>query len=164
MKSRTCPEEIVVSRVLTAADLKMTTPSRLRPVGITALSIFFWAGAVISFIAAASLLFRGSFLESLWKLNPRAHEGFVGIGVWAILLMSAVCVACAMAAAGLWRGSRWGYLLAFVLLIINLIGDIANVLLGMEPRAAVGIPIVLTILAFLVSRRVRRFFGNAVSV
>ncbi len=142
----------------------MTTASRVRPVGITALSIFFWAGAVISFIAAVSLLFPGSFLEPLWKLNPRAREGFVGIGAWAILLMSAVCVACAMAAAGLWRGSRWGYLLAFILLIINLIGDIANVLLGTEPRAAVGIPIVLTILAFLVSRRVRRFFGNGVSV
>jgi len=66
-----------------------------------AMSIFFWAGAVISLIAALSLLFPGSVLEPMWKLNPRAREGFAEIGGWAILLMGAVSIACAMAAAGL---------------------------------------------------------------
>jgi hypothetical protein len=142
----------------------MTTASEARPVGVTALSIFFWAGALISFIAAVSLLFPGRFLQPMWRLNPRAREGFAGIGGWAILLMGAVSVACAMAAAGLWRGARWGYWFALVLLVINLTGDITNVLLGTEPRAAVGIPIVLAILMFLASRRVRRFFSKAASV
>ncbi len=137
------------------------TASEARPISVTALSIFFWAGAFISFIAAVSLLFPGSFLEPLWRLNPRAREGFAEIGAWAILLMGAVSVACAMAAAGLWRGSRWGYWLALTLLAINLIGDIANVLRGTEPRAAVGIPIVIAILVFLLaSRRVRDFFSS----
>ena len=140
------------------------TASEVRPIGVTALSIFFWVGAVISFITAVSLLFPGSFLELLWRLNPRAREAFTGIGSWAILLMSTVCVACAMAAAGLWRGSRWGYWLALVLLALNLVADIANVLLGTEPRIAVGIPIALAILMYLASRRVRRFFSKAASV
>src|SRR5574341_1092055 len=142
----------------------MTTASEARPVGVTALSIFFWAGAIISFIAAVSLLFPGSSLDPMWRLNPRAREGFAGIGGWAILLMGAVSVACAIAAAGLWRGARWGYWVALALLAINLIGDITNVLLGAEPRAAVGIPIVLAILVFLLSRRVRKFFREAASV
>ncbi|HZE70913.1 MAG TPA: hypothetical protein VE135_15500 [Pyrinomonadaceae bacterium] len=131
----------------------MTNASEARPISVGAMSIFFWAGAVISLIAALSLLFPGSVLEPMWKLNPRAREGFAEIGGWAILLMGAVSIACAMAAAGLWRGSRWGYLLALVLLAINLIGDIANVLLGTEPRAAVGIPIVIAILVFLLASR-----------
>lgn len=129
-----------------------------RPLGITALSIFFLFGTAASFIASVSLLFPGSFLEPVWRLNPRAHEGFVGMGVWAIVLMCAVCVACASAAIGLWRGSRWGYWLAVALLAINLLGDVANVLLGTEPRATVGIPIALAILAYMMSKRVRRFF------
>jgi hypothetical protein len=134
----------------------MTTASRVRPVGVTTLSVFFWGGAL-----TISLSLPGSFLERLWRLNPRAREGLAEIGAWAILLMGAVSVACAMAAAGLWRGSRWGYWLALTLLAINLIGDIANVLLGTEPRAAVGIPIVIAILVFLlVSRRVRDFFSK----
>lgn len=142
----------------------MLTALETRPGGITALSIFFWAGAAISFISALSLLLPGSFLEPMWRLNPRAREAFTGIGAWAILLMCAVCVACATAALGLWRGTRWGYWFALALLTINLVGDIANALLGTEPRAAVGIPIVLALLVFLLSRRVRRFFSKAASV
>jgi hypothetical protein len=139
--------------------MSMATKSETRPVGVTALSFFFLFGAAMSFIAFLSLLFPGSFLEPMWRLNPRAREGFAGIGVWAIVLMCVVSVACASAAAGLWRGARWGYLLALVLLAINLLGDIMNVVLGTERRAAVGIPIVIAVLAFLLSKRMRRFFS-----
>ncbi len=142
----------------------MQVKSETRPLGITALSIFFLFGAVMSFISSVSLLFPGSFLELMWRLNPRAREGFAGMGVWAVVLMCAVCVACTSASIGLWRGARWGYRVAVVLLCINLLGDIANVVTGIEPRAAVGIPIVLAILAFLMTRGVRRFFVRSAAM
>jgi multisubunit Na+/H+ antiporter MnhF subunit len=132
-----------------------------RPPGITALSIFFLFGATASFLSFVSLLFPGSFLEPMWQLNPRAREGFAGLGVWAVGLMFVVCVACSSAAVGLWRGSRWGYWLAVSLLTINLLGDTANVILGTEPRAVIGIPIVIAVIAFLMSGRVRRFFAES---
>jgi len=134
------------------------TKSKIRPIGITALSFFFVFGTAMSFITVVALVFPGSFLEPMWRLNPRARETFAGLGVWAVVLMSVVCVACALAALGLWRGARWGHYLAVVVLTINLLGDVANVVTGTEPRAAVGIPIVLAILAFLMSKRVKRFF------
>ncbi len=133
----------------------------MSPVGITALSIFFFFGAAVSFTASVSLLFPGSLLEPMWRLNPRAREAFAGMGAWSVVLMCAVCAACASAAVGLWRGAHWGYWLAVVLLTINLIGDIANVLLGTEPRAAVGIPIVVALLALLRRGRVRDFFKSS---
>jgi hypothetical protein len=139
----------------------MTTNSETRPTGITALSIFFLFGTAASFVSFVSLLFPGSFLEPLWRLNPRAREGFASMGAWAIVLMCAVSIACALAATGLWRGARWGYWLAIALLTINLIGDIINVVTGTEPRAVVGVPIVIAILAFLTSKRVRGFFRKA---
>jgi hypothetical protein len=138
----------------------MTIKAETRPAGITALSVFFWFGASMSFLSFIALLFPGSFLEPMWRLNPRAREGFNSIGMWAIVLMCAVCLACASAAVGLWRGARWGYRLALIILAINLVGDVANVTLGTEPRAIVGIPIVLAIFAFLLSGRVRRFFAR----
>ena len=144
--------------------MKMATEAKIRPIGITALSIFFVFGAAMSFIASVSLLFPGSFLEPMWRINPRARAGFAGMGVWAVVLMCAVCVSCAATAVGLWRGARWGYWLAVVLLAVNLLGDIANVVTGTEPRAAVGIPIALAIIAGLASRRVRRFFVRPASV
>lgn len=135
--------------------MRVTHP---RPLGITALSIFFLFGAAAGFISFVSLLFPGSFLEPMWRLNPRAREGFTEMGAWAVVLMCAVCVSCASSAVGLWRGARWGYRLAAAMLAFNLLGDVANVFTGTEPRAAVGIPIVLAILAYLMSRRARCFF------
>jgi hypothetical protein len=142
----------------------MLVESETRPIGITALSVFFLFGATMSFVASVSLLFPGSFLEPMWQLNPRAREGFAGIGAWAVVLMCALCIACASAAVGLWRGARWGYRLAVALLAINLLGDIVNVVLRTEPRAVIGIPIVVAIFTFLMSKRVRRFFVRSAGV
>ena len=142
----------------------MQVKSKTRPIGITALSIFFLFGAAMSFISFVSLLFPGSFLEPMWQLNPRAREGFASIGVWAVVLICAVSVACLSASIGLWRGAQWGYWMAVVLLCIHLSADIANVVLGIEPRAAIGIPIVLAILAFLMNKSVRRFFQKSATV
>ena len=66
--------------------------------------------------------------------------------------------ACGTAAFGLWRGRLWGYRVATGLLIVNLVGDIANVALGTEPRAIVGIPIVALLLFYLSRPGVRTYF------
>ena len=129
-----------------------------RPVGVTALSIFFLAGALICLIAVAALLFPNSFLGPIWRLNPRGHAGFVIMGLWAIILLISVSAACAVAAVGLWRGAKWGHVIAVFLIAINLIGDIVNVALGTELRAIVGIPIAGLLLIYLLSRRVRCYF------
>jgi hypothetical protein len=130
-----------------------------RPKGITALSLFFGFGAAMAFTSFVALLYPGGFLEPMWRLNPRAREAFAGMGGWAVLLMAVVSVACAFASVGLWRGKQWGYVLAIVLLAINLIGDLANALLGIEPRAWFGVPIVALLLWYLASSRVRAFFA-----
>lgn len=135
-----------------------TAATAHRPVGVTALSIFFLAGAAISLTASLSLLRPNSFLESMWRLNPRAHENLSSQGLWSVLLMATVSVFCAAAAIGLWCGSRWGRWLAIGLIATNLIGSITNVLLGTEPRALVGIPIAAAILLYLLSKRVRSSF------
>jgi hypothetical protein len=132
--------------------------NRGRPLGITALSLFFVFGFAMSGLAAVMLLFPGSALEPLWRLNPRAREGFAGMGAWAVLLMGAVCVACATAALGLWRGTRWGYWTALAILSVNLAGDTLNVFIARDWRTLIGLPIGGTMIAYLVSRR--RWFAG----
>jgi hypothetical protein len=139
----------------------MSTKSATRPTGIVALTLLFLVGTVASFVSLVALVFPGSFLEPVWKLNPRSHEGFAEMGWWAIVLMCVVCLACAWTAVGLWQGARWGYWLAVIMLIANLVGDVVNVLLGIEPKALIGIPIVVVILIFLASRRVRDYFSSS---
>ena len=130
-----------------------------RPKGLTALGAFFIFGAAMSFTAGVGLLFPNGPLEPMWRLNPRAREGFGRMGLWAVVLMFAVCIACSFAAAGLWRGAVWGHRLAIGVLVLNLLGDAINALSGLEPRAALGVPIAGALVAYLVSDSVRAFFA-----
>lgn len=135
-----------------------------RPKGIAALAIFFAIGALISLTSLVSLSFLsgpGGPLEPMWRLNPRAHEAFGRMGPFASLLMATLFVACAFTALGLWRGRRWGYWLGSTLLTINLLGDVVNVVLGTEPRAIAGVPVVIALLIYLSRRRTRSYFGFA---
>lgn len=139
-------------------DPSLKSGVQIRPLGIAILSVFFALGAAVALIAAAALSFSGSFLEPIWRLNPRAHQAFSSMGFAAISLMGTVCFACAAAAMGLWHGRRWGRWLAIGLLSVNMLGDLVNSVLGIEPRAVIGVPVVLVLLLFLFSRRVRIFF------
>ena len=48
------------------------------------------------------------------------------------------------------------------LLVVNLIGDLVNAALGIEPRAAIGVPIAALFLWYLSSRKVKAYFcGSA---
>ena len=130
-----------------------------RPLGITALGCFFAFGTLASGLAVLSLLLPGGPLKPMWRINPRGHEAFIRMGVWAFGLLVPICLACAAAAFGLLRGRRWGYQLGIALLLINLTGDVVNAGLGIEPLAVVGVPVVAVLLWYLLSPRVRGFFA-----
>jgi hypothetical protein len=82
------------------------------------------------------------------------------LGPSGIVLLLGVSVACALAASGLWRGAAWGQRLATAVLVVNLLGDSIFALSGIEPSAAIGIPIGAALVAYLWSARVREFFGQ----
>jgi hypothetical protein len=147
----------------TEFPIQMTCPNR--PPGITALGLFFLFGTVMSGLAAAMLMFPRSVLEPLWQLNSRAHEGFAAMGLWAVLLMVAVCVACATAALGLRRCKRWGYWMALAILSINIGGDTIHAVVAHDWRTLVGLPIGGALVVYLVTKRSafvprRRVAGN----
>jgi hypothetical protein len=50
--------------------------------------------------------------------------------------------------------------LGVTLLVLNLAGDLANAVVGDEPRALIGVPIVGVIIWYLSSSKVRQFFAG----
>ena len=138
----------------------MGVPRMKRPVGIAALTMFSFVAAVIAGVAAVSLAFPGSPLEPMWQLNPRGHDVLSRMHGWAALFLAVVSCACGITGMGLWRARRWGYALAVAGLSIHLVGDILNVVLGIEPRAIIGIPIVAAILVYLSRPRIRSTFNG----
>ncbi len=137
--------------------LRDRTPNQMtyprRPPGITALCFFFLFGTVMSGLGAVMLLFPGSIVEPLWRLNPRAREGFAAMGLCAVLLMGVVCAACGTAALGLRRCKRWGYWTAFAILTINLAGDTTNAVIAHDWRTLIGLPIGGAMVVYLVTKR-----------
>ena len=123
-----------------------------RPIGIALLSFFFLFGVLASGLSAVMLLLPGTPLDMLWRLNPHAHVGFLAMGPWAVVLMSAVCFACATAALGLWRCQRWGRWVAIVILSINLVGDTTNSFLTHDWRTLIGVPIAGIVIVYLFKR------------
>ena len=139
-------------------DIMDNPPRAKRPFGIIALCIFFAFGAAVSMTSAISILTPGGWLEPMWIVNPRARESFTTMGMFAPILLFAVSAACATASIGLWRRKMWGYRVAVGMFLANLIGDSISALLGIEPRAVIGIPIVAVILYLLTRKRAREYF------
>jgi uncharacterized membrane protein len=102
---------------------------------------FFAFEATMCTLTIVLLLFPGTVVDSLWRLNPDAHVAFQSIGKIAIFLMLVLGTGCAFAAIGLWQSSRWGIRLALMILSLNIIGDLFNALVRHDNRALVGLPI-----------------------
>jgi hypothetical protein len=114
------------------------------------LAAFFAFGATMCALTVALLLFPGTALDSLWRLNPDAHAAFHTIGTGAVALTLAVGIACGFAAIGLWRGAFWGRQIAIFILVVNVIGDLGNVVLRHDYRAFIGVPIAVAMIFWLI--------------
>jgi uncharacterized membrane protein (DUF2068 family) len=114
------------------------------------LAAFFAFGAVMCVLTIVLLLHPGTKLDSLWRVNPAAHQAFKSLGAFSIVLMAIVGSTCASAAIGLWSGSVWGSRVAMTILAINLIGDVVNVCFRHDHRSLIGVPIAGAMIAYLI--------------
>jgi len=112
---------------------------------------FFAFGATMCALTVGLLLFPGSALDSLWRLNPDARLAFESLGYWSVVLMLTVGTACFFAAIGLWRARPWGTWLAVIVLAINMLGDLTNVFVRHDYRGLVGVPVVGAMIFFLLA-------------
>jgi hypothetical protein len=63
--------------------------------------------------------------------------------------MVIVGTACALAAIGLWRGTRWGLQLAIAILCVNAIGDLLNAMMRHGYRSLIGLPVAGAMIFYL---------------
>jgi hypothetical protein len=126
--------------------------ARVRTSGVQRwFAAFFAFGATMCALTVSLLLFPGSALDSLWRLNPDARLVFQSLGHWSLFLMLTVGTACLLAAIGLWRAKPWGTWLALPILSINMLGDLTNVLVRHDYRGLIGVPVAGTMIFFLIA-------------
>ena len=118
--------------------------------GLTAMAVFLVFAATMATLAGITLLFPGSFLDPIWRLNPEAGEQLRqlgrGIGI-AFLGLGAAMVA---AAIGWIKRRFWGWALAVIIIASQVLGDLVNALLGELLKGAVGVMIAAALLAYLI--------------
>ena len=112
---------------------------------------FFAFGATMCALTVSLLLFPGSALDWLWRLNPDALLAFQSLGSWSLVLMGTVGIASLFAAIGLWRAKPWGVWLALIILSINMLGDLTNVFVRHDYRGLIGVPVAGAMIFFLLA-------------
>ncbi|MFY9731167.1 MAG: hypothetical protein WB723_04855 [Candidatus Acidiferrales bacterium] len=127
--------------------------------GLTAMSVFLVFGATMATLAGITLLFPGSFLDPIWRLNPEAGEQLRqlgrGIGI-AFLGLGAAMVA---AAIGWIKRRFWGWALAVIIIASQVLGDLANAFRGEFLKGIVGVVIAGALLIYLLRSNVRNAFA-----
>jgi uncharacterized membrane protein (DUF2068 family) len=131
-----------------------------RPHGVFGLCCFFLAATAMCLATSLSLGFPGTVLDGMWRLKPASRADFVQLGAVGPPLFFGLAVLMALAGVGLWRGRRWGWLLAIALLSINLLADAGKAIVTGNPDTAIGVPIAAALISYLVSPRVRRFLAE----
>jgi hypothetical protein len=135
-----------------------------REFGMTAMGIFLFFGAIMSSIAGTTLIWRGTVLDRMWTLNPRAYKQLAPFGNAVgipFLLLSALMV---VAGAGWFERRSWGWGLAVAIIATQVLGDLVNVLIGRFVEGGIGVTIAGALLFYLLRPAVRGAFRSEKSL
>ena len=129
------------------------------PRGMTAIGVFLLFGAVMAFIAGTTLVRRGTALDRMWALNPRAYDELAPLGKTVRLLFLSLAAALALAATGWLKRRRWGWQLAVAIIGTQVLGDFVNIFFGRPVQGLVGVAIAGALLFYITRPYVRAAFA-----
>lgn len=128
------------------------------PRGMAAVGVFFLFGATMAALAGTTLVRPGTVLDRAWALNPTAYARLAPLGRAIGIVFLLLSAALAATAVGWFKRRVWGWMLAVIIIISQVIGDVVNVFMGQFVRGAVGVIIAGLLLLYLLRLNVRRAF------
>jgi hypothetical protein len=133
---------------------------------MTAMGIFLLLGAVMASLAGTTLVWRGTALDNMWTLNPRAYKELAPFGRAVGVPFLLLSLALAVASIGWFKYRLWGWRLAVAIIATQVLGDLVNAFMGDVVRGSIGFVIAVALLVYLLRPEVRAAFanGNAPSV
>ena len=112
-------------------------------------------------VAGTTLLWRGTVLERMWTLNPRAYKQLVPFGTAAGIVFLLLGLALSVAGAGWFKRRLWAWRLAVAIIATQVLGDLMNAVRGDLVRGAIGFTIAGALLFYLLRSEVRAAFAEA---
>ena len=138
--------------------MKSEDQSTRSPRGLTAFGVFLFSGAALATLAGVTLVWRGTMLDHIWSLNPRAYGQLGPLGYKAGILMLVVAGALAVAGIGWFNRRHWAWLLAVAIIGTQIAGDVVNLYLGRVIEGAIGVAAAGALLFYLLRPPVRAAF------
>lgn len=128
------------------------------PRGFRAMAVFLFFGATMAILAGFTLVFRGTPVDNMWRLNPKAFQqlALLGRGIGIAFLVLSCALLCS--AIGWLRRRYWGWLLATIIIVIQVIGDLVNAIRGEISQGIFGVAIAGLLLLWLLQPHVRGAF------
>jgi hypothetical protein len=128
------------------------------PRGMMVIGIFLLFGALMASLAGTTLVWRGSALDRMWTLNPRAHKELSPLGKAVGIPFLVLGVTLAVAGMGWFKRRLWGWRLAVALIATQVLGDLVTAFMGDVVRGGVGFVIAGALLVYLLRPKVRAAF------
>jgi hypothetical protein len=88
---------------------------------IAAFGVFLLWGAAMATLVGSTLVVKGTMLDHIWSLNPRAYNQLAALGAGIPLLL--VAVALTSASVGWFNRRRWAWSLAVAIIVTQIAGD-----------------------------------------
>ena len=127
------------------------------------MGVFLYLGAVMASLAGVTLLWRGTLLDRLWILNPRAYNRLSPLGTAAGIAFLLLAATLATAGTGWLRRRFWGWALASVIIATQVLGNVVNAARGDFLRGGMGFLLSGALLCFLLRPKVRAVFARQLS-
>ena len=126
--------------------------------GLTTFGVFLFWGAAMATLAGVTLVWRGTMLDHIWSLNPRAYSQLRPLGYKAGILMLVVAGALAIAGVGWFSRRHWAWSLVVAIIGTQIASDVVNLYLGRVIEGAIGIATAGALLFYLLRPPVRAAF------
>lgn len=127
---------------------------------LTAMGIFLTFGAVMATLTGVTLVWRGTFLDSVWALNALAYRRLAPYGRTIGIPFLVLGVTMAVAAHGWFKRRRWGWRLSVAIIATQVVGDLTNAFVGDVVRGAIGFAIAAALLIYLLNSKVSAAFTS----
>jgi len=135
-------------------------PQTKSPKGIIAVGILLFFAAIMASLAGTMLVWRGTTLDRLWLLNPRAYQELAPHGKSAGIPFLLLGMGLAVAGTGWFKRRLWGWRLAVGIIAVQVLGDLVNAFMGEFVGGGVGFVIAGALLMYLLRPEVRAAFAS----
>jgi hypothetical protein len=139
-----------------------STPSASRlkpPRGLTAVGIFLLFGALMASLAGVTLVWRGTALDGMWALNPRAYNRLAPYGKTIGIPFLLLGITLAVSGVCWFKRRVWGWRLAVIIVITQVLANFVTALMGDVTKGMVGVIISGALFVYLLRQQVRAAFA-----